>query len=99
MLLWSSFVEILRVALFAFAHVCGGSLGGGIVVLSLMIRIAAGAQCGSSAKGRQCRPPGCRRRHARTQTARRAESPQTRTTAAFRGSEKDASSYGSRAIR
>src|SRR5437764_10034991 len=40
MLLWSSFVEILRVALFAFAHVCGGSLGGGIVVLSLMIRIA-----------------------------------------------------------
>jgi len=40
MFLWSSFVELLRVALFAFAHVCGGSLGGGIIALSLMIRLA-----------------------------------------------------------
>ncbi|HKW47719.1 MAG TPA: YidC/Oxa1 family membrane protein insertase [Gemmatimonadaceae bacterium] len=40
MLLWSLFLELLRVVLFAFAHVCGGSLGGGIVILSLIIRLA-----------------------------------------------------------
>jgi YidC/Oxa1 family membrane protein insertase len=40
MLLWSSFLELLRVLLFAIAHVCGGSLGGGIVALSLIVRIA-----------------------------------------------------------
>ena len=40
MLLWSSFLELLRVVLFAFAHVCGGSLGGGIVILSLVVRLA-----------------------------------------------------------
>ena len=40
MLLWSLFLELLRVVLFAFAHVCGGSLGGGIVILSLVIRLA-----------------------------------------------------------
>jgi YidC/Oxa1 family membrane protein insertase len=37
---WSSFVDLLRVVLFAFAHVCGGSLGGGIVMLSLIVRLA-----------------------------------------------------------
>src|SRR5256885_16099646 len=37
---WSSFVELLRVALFALAHVCGGSLGGGILVLSFIVRLA-----------------------------------------------------------
>lgn len=40
MLVWSSFLELLRVSLFALAHVCGGSLGGGIVVLSLIVRLA-----------------------------------------------------------
>jgi YidC/Oxa1 family membrane protein insertase len=40
MLLWSLFLELLRVVLFAFAHVCGGSLGGGIVILSLVVRLA-----------------------------------------------------------
>jgi YidC/Oxa1 family membrane protein insertase len=40
MLLWSLFLDLLRVALFALAHVCGGSLGGGIVILSLVVRLA-----------------------------------------------------------
>src|SRR5256885_7266650 len=37
---WLSFVELLRVTLFALAHVCGGSLGGAIVMLSLIVRLA-----------------------------------------------------------
>lgn len=40
MVVWSVFLELLRVVLFAFAHVCGGSLGGGIVILSLVVRLA-----------------------------------------------------------
>lgn len=40
MFLWSSWLDLLRVLLFALAHVCGGSLGSGIVVLSLMVRLA-----------------------------------------------------------
>jgi YidC/Oxa1 family membrane protein insertase len=40
MLFWSSFLELLRVVLFSLAHVCGGSLGGGIVMLSLLVRLA-----------------------------------------------------------
>ena len=40
MLLWSPFLDLLRAVLFALAHVCGGSLGGGIVVLSLIVRLA-----------------------------------------------------------
>ena len=40
MLLWTALLDLLRVVLFAFAHVCGGSLGGGIIALSLMIRLA-----------------------------------------------------------
>jgi len=40
MLFWSSFLDLLRVVLFSLAHVCGGSLGSGIVVLSLLIRLA-----------------------------------------------------------
>ena len=40
MLLWSVFLELLRVVLFSVAHVCGGSLGAGIVVLSLIVRLA-----------------------------------------------------------
>ena len=40
MFFWSSFVDLLRVVLFALAHVCGGSLGGGIVMLSLIVRLA-----------------------------------------------------------
>jgi YidC/Oxa1 family membrane protein insertase len=40
MMVWSSFLDLLRVALFSLAHVCGGSLGGGIVLLSLLVRLA-----------------------------------------------------------
>jgi len=40
MLFWSPFLDLLRAILFALAHVCGGSLGGGIVVLSLIVRLA-----------------------------------------------------------
>lgn len=40
MFVWSSFLDLLRVTLFALAHVCGGSLGGGILVLSLIVRVA-----------------------------------------------------------
>ena len=40
MLFWSPFLDLLRAVLFALAHVCGGSLGGGIVVLSLIVRLA-----------------------------------------------------------
>lgn len=40
MLLWSPFLDLLRAVLFALAHVCGGSLGGGIVVLSFIVRLA-----------------------------------------------------------
>ena len=40
MLFWTSFLELLRVSLFALAHVCGGSLGAGVVALSLVVRLA-----------------------------------------------------------
>lgn len=40
MLIWSSFVEIVRIALFGTAHVFGGSVGAGIFVFSLVLRIA-----------------------------------------------------------
>jgi YidC/Oxa1 family membrane protein insertase len=40
MLIWSSGLDLLRVLLFALTHVCGGSLGAGIVVLSLLVRVA-----------------------------------------------------------
>jgi YidC/Oxa1 family membrane protein insertase len=39
MLIWSSFLDLLRVCLFALAHVCGGSIGGGIVLLSMIVRL------------------------------------------------------------
>ena len=38
--LWSPFLDLLRAALFALAHFCGGSLGGAIVILSLIVRLA-----------------------------------------------------------
>src|SRR5690242_6897994 len=40
MLFWSSFLELMRVMLFALSHVCGGSLGGAIVMRSLIVRLA-----------------------------------------------------------
>jgi YidC/Oxa1 family membrane protein insertase len=38
--MWSSVVELFQAAIFATAHVCGGSLGAGIVVVSAAMRIA-----------------------------------------------------------
>lgn len=40
MLFWSPFLDLLRATLFTLAHCCGGSLGGGIVVLSFIVRLA-----------------------------------------------------------
>jgi len=38
--MWAGFVELLRAAIFGAAHVCGGSLGGGIVLVSAGVRLA-----------------------------------------------------------
>lgn len=38
--MWTLFVDLLGTLLVALSHVCGGSLGGGIVVLSLIVRLA-----------------------------------------------------------
>lgn len=38
--MWAAFVEVLRAAIFGAAHVCGGSLGGGILLVSSVVRIA-----------------------------------------------------------
>src|SRR5689334_22937741 len=40
MFFWSSFLDLIRVVLFSLGHVCGGSLGGGIIMLSLLVRLA-----------------------------------------------------------
>ncbi len=38
--MWGSIVELFQAAIFGAAHVCGGSLGAGILVISAAIRIA-----------------------------------------------------------
>jgi YidC/Oxa1 family membrane protein insertase len=38
--MWAAFVDVLRAAIFSAAHVCGGSLGGGILLVSAVVRIA-----------------------------------------------------------
>jgi YidC/Oxa1 family membrane protein insertase len=38
--MWSAFVELIRVAIFSAAHVCGGSLGAGILAVSVVMRLA-----------------------------------------------------------
>lgn len=38
--MWAAFVELLRAAIFSAAHVCGGSLGGGILLVSAVVRLA-----------------------------------------------------------
>ena len=38
--MWASFVELIRISIFATAHVCGGSLGAGIVCVSVLLRLA-----------------------------------------------------------
>jgi YidC/Oxa1 family membrane protein insertase len=37
---WAMFVDLIRALLFATAHLCGNSLGSGILALSVLIRIA-----------------------------------------------------------
>src|ERR1700759_727508 len=38
--LWLAFVEVVRFALFATAHLLGGSIGAGILAFSLALRVA-----------------------------------------------------------
>ena len=38
--MWTAFVELIRVTIFAAAHVCGGSLGAGILCVSVALRLA-----------------------------------------------------------
>jgi YidC/Oxa1 family membrane protein insertase len=38
--MWNSFVELLRATIFSAAHICGGSLGGGILLVSAGLRLA-----------------------------------------------------------
>jgi YidC/Oxa1 family membrane protein insertase len=37
--MWHSFVDLIRAAIFSAAHVCGGSLGGGILAVSFLVRL------------------------------------------------------------
>lgn len=38
--MWTSFVELIRATIFTAAHVCSGSLGGGVVIVSTLVRLA-----------------------------------------------------------
>ena len=38
--MWSAFVELIRMTIFTAAHVCGGSLGAGILAVSVAMRLA-----------------------------------------------------------
>jgi YidC/Oxa1 family membrane protein insertase len=38
--MWAAFVDLLRAGIFGAAHVCGGSLGGGILLVSALLRLA-----------------------------------------------------------
>ena len=38
--MWAAFVEILRATIFGAAHVCGGSLGAGVLLVSAGVRLA-----------------------------------------------------------
>ena len=40
MILWIAFVDVIRAALLALAHVANGSIGAGIVALSVIVRLA-----------------------------------------------------------
>ena len=35
-MVWSGLIELVRALVFAASHVCGGSLGGGILVVSFL---------------------------------------------------------------
>jgi YidC/Oxa1 family membrane protein insertase len=38
--MWDAFVDLLRASIFATAHLCGGSLGGGVLLVSAGVRLA-----------------------------------------------------------
>lgn len=38
--MWSAYTDLVRAALFAFAHLLGGSVGGAILVMTLLVRLA-----------------------------------------------------------
>ena len=40
MLLWDQFVELFRVAIFSYSQVCGGNVGLGIMLVTLLVRLA-----------------------------------------------------------
>lgn len=40
MLAWDQFVELLRVAILGYSQACGGSIGTGIVAVTLLVRLA-----------------------------------------------------------
>ncbi len=40
MMLWSLAIDLVRALVFAAAHLCGNSIGGGILVVSLLVRVA-----------------------------------------------------------
>ncbi len=40
MIVWDQFVDLLRAGIFAYAQVCGGNLGMGIIAVTLLVRMA-----------------------------------------------------------
>jgi len=40
MFVWDQFVDLLRAAIFAYSQACGGSVGTGIVAVTLLVRLA-----------------------------------------------------------
>lgn len=38
--MWAAFVELIRIAIFSAAHLCAGSLGAGILSVSIVLRLA-----------------------------------------------------------
>ena len=38
--MWNAFIELIRLSIFSAAHVCGGSLGSGIMCVSIVLRVA-----------------------------------------------------------
>ena len=38
--MWTAFVELIRITIFTAAHVCAGSLGAGVVCVSIALRLA-----------------------------------------------------------
>ncbi|MEP6731664.1 MAG: YidC/Oxa1 family membrane protein insertase [bacterium] len=38
--MWTAFVELIRVAILGAAHLCGGSIGSGVLCVSIVVRLA-----------------------------------------------------------